>query len=361
MLAQNVVKFESESTKIYNVIQSWFKDLNKRNRDYENIKESKTQKAYETDIRLFFYLMRNKEKQRELESLTMRDIQITEDDFDEYVDLLCDLKNEDGSNKYVNKTINRKITSLKSIVRFFKKKKLIDTDISYLQNIKGQKEKKNHYGCFTTFEVTEMARLAYEEKFNGKIKRLLILTAFKTGLRIAELLSMKWGDFQVKGNEVYINGIGKGNKIYSVPITKDFYEELLTLDNGQERVFDIGDRRIGDMIQRFCEKLGLDYKKRNLVFHSIRKAFGTLVYEANGNDIEAARKALRHESIMTTQIYLGINDMQLQQTILNIDKVEADLYKRATLEELIQAIENSPSNIRCILNNQLYELLNKNN
>jgi integrase len=350
---------ELENVKIFNHIQNYFNELNRKNRDFAEKTKNSTQIAYETDIRLFFHIMRSKSKGAELEYLSLDDITITQDDFEEYVDALYNLKDVKGENKYVVKTINKKVAALKSFIRYMKKKKVIDNDISYLELIKGGKEREVHYGVLEVEEVIRMSELCLEEREKGEIKRLLILFAFKTGLRINELLSLEWNNFIVKGEEVSVCGVGKGNKEFQIKINNNLYQELTTLNKGQNQVFDFCDRRVGDLMKRLREKMNIQ-PERNIVFHSIRKAFGTLVWRMTG-DIEEARRALRHSNIATTQIYLGTGNFELNDSIFSVDKIDNDLYKNVSSDDLLSAISNCPKNVQLIINMKLQELLNKNN
>jgi hypothetical protein len=51
-----------ENVQIMEHIQNYFNELNKKNRDYVEKTKNATQIAYETDIRLFFHLIRSKSK-----------------------------------------------------------------------------------------------------------------------------------------------------------------------------------------------------------------------------------------------------------------------------------------------------------
>jgi integrase len=344
-----------ENVQIREHIENYFNELNRKNRDYEIIgKKNKTQETYESEIRMYFHLMRGKEKGKELEYLSMDDIEITQEDYEGYIDTLCSLKDKTGGNLYVNKTINKKVTALKGLIRYLKKKKVIDIDISYLELIKGEKERKNSYGALEPDEVMMMSELALQERDKGGIKRALILFAFKTGLRISEITDLKWNNFILKGEEVFVRGVGKGNKEFEIKITKELYDEILTLNEGQEKVFNITARRLTDLMDRLRIKMKIQ-PERNIVFHSIRKAFGTHIWRMTG-DIEAARRALRHENVTTTQIYLGSGNYELNDTIFSIEKVDEDLYKNVSIDDLVDAISSLPKNIQLILNMKLHEL-----
>jgi integrase len=351
---------ELENVKIFNHIQNYFNELSRKNRDFAEKTKNATQIAYETDIRLFFHLIRSKSKGAELEYLSLDDINITQDDFEEYIDALYNLKDVKGENKYVIKTINKKIVALKSFLRYMKKKKVIDTDISYLELIKGEKERKVHYGVLEPEEVLTMANLCLEERDKGNIKRLLILTAFKTGLRISEVLDLKWKEsFLIKSNQVFIIGVGKGNKEFEIRIPIEFYNELQQLDTKKSnKVFEISSRRVCDLMARLRTKMNIQ-DSRNICFHSIRKSFGTIIYRTTG-DIFQAMIALRHSNVTTTQIYLGVDNIEINETIFSLDKIKNDLYKQVELKDLVDAIDELPKSAQLIINMKLQEILNKN-
>jgi integrase len=347
-----------ENVQIRDYIENYFNELNKKNRDFEiDGRKNKTQETYESEIRMYFHLMRGKEKGKELEYLSMDDIEITQEDYEAYIDKLCSLKDHKGNNKYVNKTINKKTAALKSILKYLKKKKVISTDISYLELIKNEKEKKTHYGVLLPEECLRMADLCLEEREKGYQKRQLILLALKTGLRVSELLDLTWNSFIKKGDDqVFIKGIGKGNKLFEIKIPTEIYDELQTLNKGQNKVFDISARRVCDLIDRLRNKMNIP-PERLICFHSIRKCFGTTIWKLN--DIEAARRALRHENIATTQLYLGELDYDVNDSIFSIDKIPEDYFKNVSHDELIAAIENLPKNLQLILNLRLHEIKQK--
>jgi DNA-directed RNA polymerase specialized sigma subunit len=67
---------------------------------------------------------------------------------------------------------------------------------------------------------------------------------------------------------------------------------------------------------------------------------------------------LRHENVTTTQIYLGANEYEVNDIIFSSDKINDSLYKQVSNEELLEAIDNLPKNMKLILNLKIQELLN---
>lgn len=48
---------------------------------------------------------------------------------------------------------------------------------------------------------------------------------------------------------------------------------------------------------------------KNITGHSLRKTYATRVYEESGGNIELTRKRLGHKNVMTTQLYLGLDEI----------------------------------------------------
>jgi integrase len=347
-----------ENVQIMEHIQNYFNELSRKNRDFEiDGKKNTTVETYNSEIRMYFYLMRDKEKGKELEYLSMDDINITQEDYEDYIDTLCSLKDKDGSNLYVNKTINKKTSALKGLIRFLKKKKVIDVDISYLELIKGEKERDNHYGVLETWETLELARLALQEKEKGEIKRLLILFALDTCIRKSAILNLKWSNFTEREDGVLVQGIDKGNKDFRQLISKDFYQELITIKGNTDKVFNISGRRVNDMMLRLINKMGI-IKSRNIVFHSIRKCGVTFRYRLTGDILEAQRAA-GHSNITTTQIYLKSESYGSIGAVSSKGKIDVELYKSVDQDVLVEAISLCQKDFQLILNLKIQEIIDK--
>jgi integrase len=362
-MPEKVIKFENENMKIYEAIQKYFKELNRNNRDYEQEFENKnTQKTYETEIRSYFRIMRGKEEGSELEYLTMADLQITLDDIEEYKEILLDMKKEDGTYMYVNKTVNKKIAAMKSFIRYMAKKKFIE-DASYLNLIKAEKERHVHYGSLSVEEVLQMAELAKQEKRKGMIKYYLILFALDTCIRQNALLNLKWSNFiEQDDNKIIVEGVDKGNKEFRKEISPEFYKELLTIKtDDNDIVFNITKRELFDMMQRLKTKMNIP-ESRRIVFHSIRRTGANFYFRIAGNDITQAQKALGHSNISTTGIYMNPLDLGAAGAVSSAGlDLDNELYKKVDLEVLQQAISECPKDLRFILNLKIHELKTKNN
>lgn len=343
MLAENRNVVKLDNTKVYDQIEKY---LTKH-----SYNSNGTEKAYRRDIEMFFEVMKNKE----IQYLTREDVQITLDDFEDYIEKLHKAIDEEGNKLYVNKTINRKVTSIKGVIRYLAGKKIVD-DASYLDLIDFLPETKNNYGVLEAHEVFKMAELSLEEREKGEVKRLLILFALDTCIRKTAVLSLKWSNLIEREDGVLVQVVDKGNKDFRTLISKDFYNELLTIKNGTDRVFDISADSLNDMMQRLKIKMGFQ-EERNIVFHSIRKAGVTYRYRITGDILEAQRAA-NHSNPNTTRDYLASEDYGLIGAVSGSgNKLDMELYKKVDSNVLLEAISLMKKDAQLILNMKISEVL----
>jgi integrase len=362
-MPEKVVKFENENMKIYNVIQGWVKDLNRNNRDYEEYYEgnsSKTVIAYETDVRMFMRLIRNKEKGSELEYLTLDEIQFTLEDLEEFKEKVLDLRNEDGKYTYTNKSLNRKLSGIKNFIRYMAKKKLIK-DISFLGLVSSEKVKEKHYGVLSINEIMDMVDWIMEHERELKlVKKYLVLFSLDTCIRKSAVLRLTWSDFLEEDDVVLVKGIDKGNNEFRKKISKEFYNELLTIkdESDDNRVFKIQPLAIQKLMDRYREFFKIN-PERNITWHSIRKSGVSFQFRLT-KDILQAQKAAGHKNITTTQIYLDDEDYGAIGAVSSMGKLDEDLYKKVEHETLIKAIGMMKKDTQLLINLKLQEILKEN-
>jgi integrase len=362
--AEKVIKFENENTKIYEIIEGWFRELNRNNRDYEDVYEgetSKTQTSYETDVRLFMRLVRGKSKGSELEYLTYDELQFTQEDLEEFKEKILDMRNQDGKYTYKNKSLNRKLSAIKNFIKYLAKKKLVK-DISFLQLVTSEKEKDNHYGVMSVSEVLDMANwIMNREKHLKEKKYYLVLFSLDTCIRKSAVLRLKWSDFHEEDSSVIVEGIDKGNEEFRKEISKEFYKELLTIkDDQSDNVFEgITKESIDKMMQRYRKYFNIP-EERNLVWHSVRKSGITFHYRVT-RDILSAQRVAGHKNITTTQLYVQAENYGAIGAVSSMGKLDDEAYKKVDHETLIKAISELKKDTQLLLNMKLNELLNTNN
>jgi site-specific recombinase XerD len=174
------------------------------------------------------------------------------------------------------------------------------------------------------FTEEEIKRVS--QSFNGKYEvrnRCMFILGVKTGMRVSELLSLNVGDVWEKGGPVDVLSLRKqqvkGKKeARAFPLNqtaKDAIRELvewLSWNGGINKDMPLFPSQIGGeritriqahrILSRAYDAAGLTGK---VTTHSMRKTFGTRVYQAT-KDIMVAKELLGHQSVATTQKYIGV-------------------------------------------------------
>lgn len=342
MLADNVVELNTDNMKVYDQIQRYFEKLER--------KSVRTREKYEGDIRFYFRFMWDKE----IEHLQVEDMQLTLDDFEDYIKKLTKMKKK-GERIYSNKTVNGKITSIRGLIKYLAAKKIV-SDISYFPLIEHLPNTSESYDALTVDEVLQIAEFASNEKQNGRMKQLLLWFALDTSIRKSAILSLRWSNFIERDFDYEIRGIDKNNKRFTKQISKQFYQWLLEIKTDSKYVFPIPKPTLDKMFERNRDKMGFP-PERKIVFHSIRKAGASFFYSTSGKDLDATRDFLGHSSPNTTVLYTKPKGYGATGAISIRDSVDKDLYKIIDHQTLLGAIEQLDSGQIMLLNKKIMELL----
>jgi integrase/recombinase XerD len=154
--------------------------------------------------------------------------------------------------------------------------------------------------------------------------RAMLETLYATGLRVSELVGLKW--MQVALDNGVVRVIGKGNKERMVPLGEDavdwlkrYLEEARPLLAGGLRndyVFlttrhaPLTRQAFWALIKRYALRAGID--SETLSPHVVRHAFATHLLN-HGADLRVVQLLLGHSDITTTTIYTHVARERLKQ------------------------------------------------
>ena len=160
----------------------------------------------------------------------------------------------------------------------------------------------------------------------GHRNRAIIEVLFSCGLRVSELVNLKYSNLYL--DEGYIRVLGKGSKERLVPISERAIRELnnwqsvrnlMVIKPGEEDYVFLNRRgahltrtMILIMIKRQAEAAGIS---KTISPHTLRHSFATALLEG-GADLRVIQALLGHESIGTTEIYTHIDTSTLRKEIL---------------------------------------------
>jgi len=230
-------------------------------------------------------------------------------------EVLIEYRNTLSKKHYSDSTFNRKLSSLRSFLRYLVKNGIVDIDWTVLRN----KKTKRKLPDYVSGDIIEKA---FGNGRDGLIVRLM----YASGLRISELVKLKVSD--ILFSEGFIRVRGKGDKERLVPVddgTLRLLNEYLRTQ-GQRGLKDyvfLSNRKkpftrqgMWKLIKRQFRRLGIDLKP-----HTLRHMFATHMLE-NGANIRAVQEMLGHESITTTQIYTEITDNSLKEAFEKFDTIK---------------------------------------
>ena len=107
--------------------------------------------------------------------------------------------------KYSNKTIARKIASLKSLFKYLNQQNIIE--YNPLQDLKIPKVPKRLPHLLSQKEILRLMSLPKHDSRNG-VRDLAILELFySTGIRISELVRIKLSDIRLNSGTIHIKGM----------------------------------------------------------------------------------------------------------------------------------------------------------
>lgn len=162
----------------------------------------------------------------------------------------------------------------------------------------------------------------------GHRNKAILETLYSCGLRVSELVNLKFEDLFF--DEGFIRVIGKGNKQRLVPVSPTVEKEISLYNEGTRihqkitpgnESFVFLNRRgskltrvmIFTIIKNLAKTIGL---KKNVSPHTFRHSFATHLLEGGAN-LRAIQEMLGHESITTTEIYTHLDQNYLKEAIIS--------------------------------------------
>jgi integrase/recombinase XerC len=224
-----------------------------------------------------------------------------------------------------NRTVNRKISSLKTYYKFLLKTGQIE--INPLAKHKALKTSKKIQVPFSEIEIENvMELLQTESTFEGLRDRLIVELFYSTGIRRAELINVKLNDVSFAQKTIKV--LGKRNKERIIPLLP----AVLNTINGylpfRERLENIKDPDYLFLTQKGVKVYEtLVYRIINSYFsetsekvkkspHILRHSFATHLLN-EGADINAVKELLGHSSLASTQVYTQNSIAKLKEVYKN--------------------------------------------
>ncbi|GGW22763.1 tyrosine-type recombinase/integrase [Arenibacter certesii] len=224
-----------------------------------------------------------------------------------------------------NRSINRKVASLKAYYRF-----LLGTErlsVNPLAKHKALKTPKRIEIPFSEREMEEvLGKVVYEGTFEGKRDKLIIELLYATGIRRAELINLRIKDVDLDGGTFKV--LGKRNKERIIPLLGslkrsifDYMAERESLETIQDPAFvflttkgnKIYESLVYRVINRYFSEVSTKVKRSP---HILRHTFATHLLN-KGADLNAVKELLGHSSLASTQVYTHNSIAELKKVHLS--------------------------------------------
>lgn len=219
------------------------------------------------------------------------------------------------SDKYENKSINRKLATLRTFFKFLQKEEVIG--VNPTTKINGPKIRKK---IPTFLKQTDLAEIKldafFANDFEGQRDKLMFELFYQTGIRLSELIGLKELDCSTTSIKV----LGKRNKERIIPISEKLTkliiefkqlkisklikcDYLLCLTDGNKLYPKLVYRKIYYYLSLATS---IDVKSP----HVLRHTFATHMLN-NGAGLETLKDLLGHTSLAATQVYTHNSFAQL--------------------------------------------------
>ncbi len=209
------------------------------------------------------------------------------------------------------RSVNRKLSTLKSFFKYLLRHNIIDTNP--LNKILAPKNQKRLPSFVEQSQMDNLLdNIDFGDDFKSIRDRFIIELFYFTGIRLSELINLKVNDFNLHGKNIKV--LGKRNKERIIPTcveTENSFKKYLILRNNipnagnTEFLFitDKGDKLYEKFVYRVVNKY-LTYvttiEKKSP--HILRHTFATHMLN-NGADLNAVKELLGHANLSATQVY----------------------------------------------------------
>jgi len=221
--------------------------------------------------------------------------------------------------KLSNRSINRKISSLKSFYKYLQKIKLID--VNPLANHKALKTSRKIQIPFSASEVnTVLSSFSIDHSFEASRDRLIVELFYSTGMRRAELINLRMNSLNFAEKQIKV--IGKRNKERLIPLlpsvikSLEFYIKVRELINSPDSFLFITQKGnkvyetlVYRVINNYFSRVSSKLKKSP---HILRHSFATHLLN-EGADLNSVKELLGHSSLASTQVYTHNSLEQLKK------------------------------------------------
>lgn len=266
---------------------------------YRKELDTKTIKAYRIDLTQFFSYVHSNEPEKET--------------IEQYITEL--------HKKYKQKTIKRKIASIKAFYSYLEEEELVEQNPFRKIKVKFKetiilpriipREEIEQLLNYIYASISSLSGIQYKHTLRDAS---VIEVFFATGARVYEISNIRAENINLNSGLIRIMGKGRKERYIQISntavldILRKYYEEnepeikksgYFFINNRGKRYTE---QSIRLMLKKYTLKAGI---QRKITPHMFRHSFATYLIE-EGVDVSCVQQILGHSSIKTTQIYIHV-------------------------------------------------------
>jgi integrase/recombinase XerD len=228
---------------------------------------------------------------------------------------------KDSARRLSSESVYLEIAALRAFYRFAENEKLLPGNPA--ENLSLPRRWQRLPKALTSREIEKLLLPESPETPPGLCDQAVLELAYASGLRLAELRSLRLEQLHLEAG--FINVIGKGNKERVVPVGKTAIAAIQRyLDAGRPKLVNrkspanVFLTRRGTpfaavtlwlRIKQRVRRAGIE---RNVTPHMLRHSFATHLLD-NGADLRVIQELLGHASISTTEVYTHVAGSRLRE------------------------------------------------
>ena len=208
------------------------------------------------------------------------------------------------------RSVNRKITCIKSFFKFLFRESLVKSNPTL--KLVSPKTNKNIPTFIRQENIQKLLDdIVFENSYSGFRDKLILEIFYSTGIRLSELINIKISDVNLEIKMLKV--LGKRNKERLIPLTKELIEKIDKYLKMREtiKIFDVkyllltnkGKKLYPSLVYRsvnYYLSLVTNIDKKSP--HILRHSFATHMLN-NGADLNSIKELLGHSNLSATQVY----------------------------------------------------------
>lgn len=225
------------------------------------------------------------------------------------------------------KTISRHLSSIRQFYSFLCEEGIVSLNPAL--SVDMPKVGKSLPVVFSESDLTKLLEHAYlDTSITGLRNAAILELLYASGMRVSELIQLKYSNLQVVGGCIkqFILIKGKGGKERLVAINQKAVDALQAYMSAsgpvkstgwlfpcsESRAGHITRQHVGKMLKQLACSAGINHSK--ISPHKLRHSFATHLLN-HGADLRVIQELLGHKSINTTQVYTHVANEKLKEVL----------------------------------------------